>query len=175
MTYQNILRGVVALVVFVSSGMLLAQQDEEFQQLYEEYLEINQQLQQIQQQALQNEEVAAHYEAYSEFLDGKIKDIDPGAEELIDRRDQAINAIESAQAEGDIESAQQIQQEYEQVNQQLQPYMQEAMQDPEVQEQREQFEDALISEMENIDPESMPLLNRMEELSRQLDQMMQQQ
>ncbi len=176
MNYQHVIRSVVALLFLFSTGVVVAQtQDEEFQQLYEEYLEINERLQQLQQQALQNEEVAAHYDEYSEYLDKKIREIDPDAGDLIEQRDEIIESLETAQVEGDMETAQQLQQQYQQINQQIQPYMQEAMQDPEVQERRNEFEEHLIDEMEQIDPEAVPLFNRMEELSRELDRMMQQQ
>ncbi len=176
MTYQQVISSVVALLFFFSTGIVVAQtQDEEFQQLYEEYLEINERLQQLQQQALQNEEVAEHYEEYSSFLDDKIREIDPGASDLIQQREETIESIEEAQMGGDMETAQHLQQEDQQLNQQLQPYMQQAMEDPEVQERRDEFEEHLIDEMEQIDPEAVPLFNRMEELSRELDRMMQEQ
>ncbi len=177
MTYQQIISGFVAVLFLLSTGLLSTQaqqQEEEFQQLYEEYLEINQRLQELQQQALQDEEVAEHYETYSEFLDEKLKETDERAAELVEKRQDTIELIETAQEAGDFERMQELQQGYQQLNQELQPFMQEVMADPEVQQEREEFEEVLIDKMEDIDPETMPLLNRMNELSNQLDRLMQQ-
>ena len=175
MKRQPIMRGIVALLFLFSAGLLFVQaQEEEFQELYQEYLEINQRLQQIQQQALQDESVAEIAENYSNFIDSKLKDLDSQAADLIDQREETIDEIESAQEEGDFESIQQLQEDYERITQQLQPFMQEAMQDEEVQERQRELEQVLIAKMEDIDPETMPLLNRMQELSSELDRLMQQ-
>ncbi len=176
MTYQLLTRGIVALLLVFSTGFLFAQmEEEEFQQIYDEYLQINQQLQQLQQQALQDEEIAGYAEEYSTLVDAKLREIDSRAEELVDQREETIDRIESAQQEGDFEGIQELQQAYEQINQELQPFMQQAMQDQEVQERQRELEEMLISKMEEIDPETVPLLNRMSELSEKLDRMMQQQ
>ncbi len=176
MTYQHVIRGVVAVLFLFSAGLLFAQtQEEEFQQLYEEYLEINQRLQQLQQQALQDDDVAEHAEEYSSFVDEKLREIDSRAEELVNQREDTIDEIEAAQAEGDFEILQELQQAYEQITQELQPFMQQAMDDEEVQEMRSEFEVVLIAKMEEIDPETVPLFNRMAELTEKLDRMMQQQ
>jgi len=176
MSFHLITRSAVALLFLVSTGFLFAQmQDEEFQQLYDEYLQINQQLQQLQQQALQDENIAGYAERYSAFVDEKLKEIDTRAEELVDQREETIDRIEAAQETGDFEGIQELQQAYEQINQELQPFMQQAMQDQEVQERQQELEEMLIAKMEEIDPETIPLLNRMSELSQELDRMMQQQ
>lgn len=176
MNSKHVIRSVAVVLVLFSTGFLFAQtQDEEFQQLYQEYMEINQRLQQIQQQALQNENVADHAEEYSSFVDEKLRNIDARAGELVDKREEKIDLIQAAQADGDFEIIQELQQEYEQISQELQPYMQQAMADEEVQERRNDFEEVLVAKMEEIDPETVPLFNRMAELSEMLDRMMQQQ
>ncbi len=175
MNYKHVISSVAAVLLLFSTGLLFAQaQDEEFQQLYQEYMEINQQLQQIQQQALQDENVAELAEEYSAFVDEKLREIDPHAGELVEQREETIDLIQAAQAEGNFEAIQELQQGYEQISQQLQPYMQQAMEDEEVQEQRNEFEEILVGKMEEINPETVPLFNRMAELSEKLDRMMQQ-
>ncbi len=175
MNYNQVIKNIVAVLLLFSGGLVFAQtQDEEFQQLYQEYMELNQRLQQIQQQALQDENVAEHAEEYSAFVDEKLREIDPRAGDLVEQREETIDLIQAAQAEGDFESIQELQQGYEQISQQLQPYMQQAMADEEVQERRNEFEEILVGKMEEIDPETVPLFNRMAELSEKLDRMMQQ-
>ncbi len=176
MIYQHTIRGFVVALLIFSAGLLSAQTDEEeFQQLYQEYMQINQRLQQVQQQAFQDAVVAEHAEEYSSLVDAKLREIDTRAEELIDRRENTIDEIEAAQEEGDFEVIQELQQVYEQVTQELQPFMQQAMEDPAVQEMRTEFEEVLIAKMQEIDPEAGPLFDRMAELEEKLNRMMQQQ
>jgi hypothetical protein len=175
MAFQNLIRGAVALLFLLSPGLIFAQdQDEEFQKLYAEYLEINQKLQQVQQQALMDENVAQQAEGYSSFIDAKLKELDPRAGDLVDQREKTIDDIQAAQEDGNFEKIQELQQVYEQVSQELRPYLQQTMEDPEVQERRNEFEEVLIAKMEEIDPQTVTLFNRMAEIADTLDQIMQQ-
>lgn len=151
----------VAILLILSTGLLFAQtQGEEFQKLYSEYMEIEQRLQLIQQQAFEDGDVANHAEEYSSYMDKKLRDMDTRAGELIDQREQTIDLIQAAQQEGDFETLQGLQEGYQQINQELTPYLQQAMADPEVQEKRVEFEEVLIGKMEEIDPETISLFKK---------------
>jgi hypothetical protein len=176
MDKQFLRSGILAVCLLFAASALVAQdQNDEFQQLYNEYLEINQRLQTVQQQALQDENVAEQAEEYSKFVDSKLKGLDSRAAELVDQREATIDNIEAAQDDGDFESIQELQQDYEMITQELQPYMQQAMQDEEVQVRQQELESVLIAKMEEIDPDTVPLLNRMMEISEQIERMMQHQ
>ncbi len=164
----------LAILLLLSGGLLYAQtQGEEFQKLYSEYMEIEQRLQHIQQQALGDDNVAKHAEEYSSFMDNKLREMDTRAGELIDQREETIDLIQIAQQDGDFETLQGLQQGYQQINQELTPFLQQAMADPEVQEKRFEFEQVLIGKMEDIDPEIMSLFEKMEELTQKLESLMQ--
>lgn len=168
MVYQQLIRSAVVLVFLFSAGSVFAQ-DEELQQLYQEYMQINQRLQELQQRALMDEAVAEKAEEYSDFVDAKLRELDPRAAELVQKREETIDKMQIAQEEGDFESIQELQYEYQEISQELQPYLQRAMQDEEVQRRQQEIEEVLIAKMEEIDPETIPLLNRMMELSEKID------
>lgn len=163
----------LTILLLLSNGMLFAQtQGEDFQKLYSEYMETEQRLQMIQQQAFEDDNVAKHAEEYSSFMDKKLREMDTRAGELIDQREETIDLIQAAQQEGDFETLQGLQGGYQQINQELTPYLQQAMADPEVQEKRFEFEQVLIGKMEDIDPETLSLFEKMEELTQKLESLM---
>lgn len=173
MTNRLFKASLVAILLILSTGLLYAQtQGEEFQKLYSEYMEIEQRLQLIQQQAFEDDNVAKHAEEYSSFMDNKLREMDTRAGELIDQREETIDLIQAAQQEGDFETLQGLQEGYQQINQELTPFLQQAMADPEVQEKRFEFEQVLIGKMEDIDPKIMSLFEKMEELTQKLENLM---
>jgi hypothetical protein len=174
MTNRLYKTSLLTILLLLSNGFLYAQmQGEEFQKLYTEYMEIEQRLEYIQQQAFEDEEVAKYAEEYSSFMDKKLRELDPRAGELIDEREETIDKMQTAQQEGDFETLQGLQQGYQDLSQQLTPFLQQAMEDPEIQEKRFEFEEILVGKMEEIDPETMSLLQKMQELTQKLESLMQ--
>lgn len=175
MIRQIIMRMTIAVLFMVSSVVLISQvQEEEMQKLYQEYQEVNQQLELIQAQAFQDPEVSELAEGFSDYIEEKMVEMNPEAEKLMSDRDAMIQEIQVAQMEDDQEKAQELQQNYQQINGQIQGIQQQVFQNPDVIERQQEIENIVINKMIEIEPETEILLERIQEISTEFEKLMQQ-
>ncbi len=158
----------ILMVGFAGTGYATAQ-EEDVQQLYQEFMEINMRLQQVQEEAMEDENVAVEAESYSNLISKKIKEIDTEAGAMVDRREEMITKFDEAQGNGDVETMQNLEKEYTELNTKLQPFLQRVMEDEEVVARKDKFEAILIAKMGEIEPETDKLFARINELGRILE------
>jgi chromosome segregation ATPase len=147
---------------------LIAQEDD-IQKVYQEYMQINMRLQQVQDQAMNDETVAAEADDYSALIDEKVKDAAPDGAELLKRRDDTISKYQQAQMTGNTDEMNRLEEEYTSINTELQPLLDKALNDEDVVEKRDHFEKVLIAKMEEIDPETQVLIDRITMLAQKLE------
>lgn len=178
MMYFKRVFGIVTLILFVTVSVFAQSQQQpqsEGQQLYQEYIQINQQVQQIQQQAMADEDIQNMTQEFSDKLEAAIVEENPELQSAVDKKNELIDQFEKAQQAGDQEQLQQISQDYEAVNQELQPAQQQIMQQEEFRTEAQEIETAVMAKMEEINPETPQLLAKMNELRTKLQQMQGQQ
>jgi hypothetical protein len=144
-------------------------QEEDIQQIYQEYMQINMRLQQVQDQAMNDEIVAEEADNYSSLVDEKVKSADPNGEGLLMRRDDTISKYQAAQLGGDTDEMARLEEQFTTINSELQPLINIALNDAEVIEKRDQFEKILIAKMEEIDPETDEMIQRITVLAEVLE------
>lgn len=173
MRLQQVLTCMISFIFLLSAAILTAQEmPEGFQELYEEYGILSQELRTTQQLAMQDSELVLQSEEFSTFIDNKLKEKSAEVAELVDKRNELIEGIEKARGENDQESEQELHPLYQSVNQQLQPHLQEIFSDEEVQERQQSLEGMLMEKMSEIDPEVNEKMERLEEISAELQKMM---
>lgn len=146
----------------------------EQQQLYMEMVQTSQQIQQLQQQAFaQDAELAEQRDEFIAMVDAKMLNIDPAAEELMDRRDELADELQSAGPGGQGDAVQSARAELQVTMQELAPMQQEAMQDPEVQQMQNNIAQAAMVTMQEIDPDIGNLIARFNEIRNELVQLQQ--
>jgi hypothetical protein len=156
---------VMAITVFHG----LNAQEDDIQTVYQEYMQINMRLQQVQDQAMNDETVAGEADDYSALIDEKVKEAAPGGAELLKRRDDTISKYQQAQMTGNTDEMNRLEEEYTAINTELQPLLEIALTDEEVAEKRDHFEKILIAKMEEIDPETQELIDRITLLAQKLE------
>jgi uncharacterized protein YoxC len=164
-------------VIFLFSALVINAQtsDEEYQKLYEEYSTLNQELQVLQQQAYQFPEITEQAEEFYGLIDQKMLEIEPKVEELLEQRDSIEVDFQIAQNEGDEKKIQELQQNYQEINSQLQPLNQHVMQLPEIQEKQAKLENDVRQKMHEIEPETSTKIERLQVIQQELQQMQQKQ
>ncbi len=164
---MNILKKVfqaITLTVMVTILTPAQTQDE----LYQEYMELNQSLQQIQQQALSDKDIRAMNEKFSNKVETAMLKENPELEPEIIKRNELIEQFEKESENASPEKLEEIKSEYDNVAQKLQPVQEEIMQKEEFQAEVQKIEGAVIDKMEEINPETPKMLERMNELVAQL-------
>ncbi len=139
---------------------------EGIQELFQEFEEKQQQLQTLQAQAMQeNPELQTQQAELQEMMEVAMHEADPEFEQGVERLGELQGEMMQAQAEEDEAAAQQIFQEAQQIEVRLQQAQAQAMEQPEVREGIESFQDRLMAEITSLDPEADELLERLEELA----------
>jgi uncharacterized protein YdcH (DUF465 family) len=173
MIYQQIKKTIILVLLLAASLLLIAQQPPQgFQELYEEYGILSQQLRSTQQLAMQDPEIVKQSEEFSEFIDVKLKEQGTEVAELVDERNEVIEEIETARENQDQESEGELQPKYQQISQKLQPYIETVFEDSAVQERQAVLEALMIEKMKEIDPESEQKMDRLEEITEEIQKMM---
>ncbi|MFO7897416.1 MAG: hypothetical protein R6U84_10820 [Candidatus Cloacimonadales bacterium] len=163
----------VAVIFMFSAAVLSAQEpDAEMQQVYQEYMTLNQELQALQQQVFEDPEVAEMNESFQKLLDEKIIEIDPEAATILEQQAKIEGDFMAAVENEDQEQLQELQQQYQTLDNQLRPLIDEAMQKKSVQEEQMKLEELVFAKMIEIEPGSQEKLDRIESLQMQLEQMM---
>lgn len=159
----------VALALLAVPGLDAQEpQDEERQELTAELQQVSQRLAGIQQQAMQDQELQQQQAATQETVITAMIDLDPEAQENIERMEELQGDLQTAQEEADQERIGSILQEQRQLQQSLQQTQAQAMQQEEVVASIESFRESLVAAMVEIDPEAEELLQRQEELQTEL-------
>lgn len=159
----------VALAFLAAPGLHAQEpEDEERQELTAELQQVAQQLAGIQQRAMQDPELQEVQAATEETVIAAMTELDPEAQEKIDRMEELQGDLQTAQEEGDQQEIGSLLQEQRQLQQSLQQTQVRAMQQEEVAASIESFRESLLAAMMEVDPAAAELLQRQEELQTEL-------
>ena len=162
------------IIIFVISTVVIAQnnpqQNQKAQKIYQQYQEISQQLEGVQKQALEDEKIQKQSEEFTQELKTEMIRQDSSVEGKISRQEKLMEEYKKAQASGSKEEMTAIQQKFQGVSQDLQSVQQKALQNPELVKERDEFNNALIAKMTEIEPKTPDLLAQLQSLSQKLQQ-----
>jgi hypothetical protein len=140
----------------------------EAQQLIMEMEQIHERLAPIQEQAMSDPEVQAGQEALRDEIQTTMGRIDPTLPQHIERYVALEAEFEAAQAAQDQSRMRDIILEGQQIEQRLREAEAEAIQQPQVARELDNFQILLLSKMTQIEPEAGALVDRMTELNTRL-------
>jgi len=166
----------LALVTAPLSAQQMPQQQQqqqqmppEMQEMVEEFQEKQQRLQALSQQALsENPELMEAQVALEEKVEEAMRAIEPETDQLIERLQAMQAEAQAAQEAEDMERLQGLMTEAQSMNERLQVAQTQALEQDEIQQAIEEFQDDMMDEMLAIDPEAEELQERVEELGAQL-------
>lgn len=142
------------------------------QELMAEFQEKQVRLQGIQQQALEGSEELQEREAeLEEWIESEMRAIEPDMDSLSGRLEAMEAEAQTAQASQDQERLQEIMAEAQGTVSRLQTAQMQVLERDDVQEELEQYQNALLDEMKSLDPEVDQLVERLEELAMVLQSM----
>ena len=150
---------------------------QKIQSLESEFMQVVEKIQSVEQQALEEEKVAEAREQYETLLENKILEENPELEETMARRDEYKGYLEKAQAGESLPEGMEIRDvysEYKSLEQQVVPVQRKVMQDEEVRQVQQKYQQTLVAEMKEIDPDIMELVDRQNKLRQRYRQLMQQ-
>jgi len=162
----------VIVIVMMFSTIIYSQsqqQMDEGQQLYLQYSLLNQQLQELQQQALSDNKIAEQGQALNDKINSIVKSNHADAEQLMSQRDQIIDDFQKAKDAGNQEKQMELQGEYKEVNQKIELYQNEVVQQPEIQSEVMNFEQVVLNKMKELNPDVETMINRLQNLRSQLE------
>lgn len=145
------------------------QQMDEGQQLYLQYSLLNQQLQELQQQALSDDKIAEQGQALNDKINSIVISNHPDAEQLMSQRNQIIEDFQKAQETENQEKQMELQGQYQEVNQKIELYQNEVVQQPEIQAEVMNFEQVVMNKMEELNPDVEEMINRLQDLRTKLE------
>lgn len=141
------------------------------QELIVEFQELEQRLGALQQQALAgNEELQEQQLELRQLVQQVMHEIDPQFEARVERLQALEQEAMAAQEAQDMETLQQLIGEAQTLQAGLQETQEEAMESPQVQQELEVFQAAMLDEMTRHDPEAPELIERLEELAEQISE-----
>lgn len=141
------------------------QMDPETMALMNEVQELQQRLQPIQQEAMQDEALNAQLQDLQARVEAAMRDEN---EELVEQMESLEEDFMAAQGEGDQERVQQIAMEAQQLEMEMQALQGQILEQPELQEELDAFQEAQRERMIEIDPEAGDLMDRLEEIYAEL-------
>ncbi len=164
----------IVAVMFILSAMVLysQQNQEEMQELYNESMQLNQQLQAIQQQAYEDPEISFQAEEFNNMIEELIYQADPEAEELLRKQESLEEEFYAAQSEQNSEKIAELQQEYRELDEELNPIRQKVFQREDVIQMQNELETQVLSKMQEIEPDTMNLIERLQVVQTKLNEMM---
>ncbi len=171
MLFKNRLFYVIVIVMMFSTIIYSQsqQQMDEGQQLYLQYSLLNQQLQELQQQALSDDKIAEQGQALNDKINSIVKSNHADAEQLMSQRDQIIDDFQKAKDAGNQEKQMELQGEYKEVNQKIELYQNEVVQQPEIQSEVMNFEQVVLNKMKELNPDVETMINRLQNLRSELE------
>jgi uncharacterized coiled-coil DUF342 family protein len=134
-----------------------------------QYSLLNQQLQELQQQALSDNKIAEQGQALNDKINSIVKSNHADAEQLMSQRDQIIDDFQKAKDAGNQEKQMELQGEYKEVNQKIELYQNEVVQQPEIQSEVMNFEQVVLNKMKELNPDVETMINRLQNLRSQLE------
>lgn len=144
---------------------------EEEQEIRQELQQIEQQLRQIEDRAMQEDpSLQERQEALNDLVVETMTEIDPSVEGKIERLEGLRSELQTAQQAQDMEKMQELMTEGQQIQKEIVPAQQAAMEDERVAGEIEEFKTQVTSKMEEIEPKTPTLIARAEELARRLQQ-----
>lgn len=156
------------------------QEQPDMNDLRQKFIEVSQRINAIQQQAIQDDSVKEKHDMFNTAMNEAVLKLDNGAKEWIDEQETLRNKILGSEeltnpdAQRSPEFMDDVQ-KYQALEQRLAPMRQQVAQEAAVVEKQKAFEQALISKMEEIDPETPQLLSSRDEIIDQYRQTMQKQ
>lgn len=145
------------------------QQPENTQELLQELQQIQQRLGDIERQALeQDEALRERREAMVDLVQDAMVEMNPGVEEKLDRLQALENEFAEARASGDRETLQALAMEAQQLQAEVQQAQTQAMGRDDVAAELESYRDRLTDRMQEIEPETGQLMERMATISEKL-------
>jgi gas vesicle protein len=178
---QKLTRGIIGAgaALLLVSAPLAAQQPmppqqqqipDSVQQMMAEFQEIQERMEALQDQAIAaNESLQEQQASIQEQIESAIRAIEPDMDELMERMRAMEAEAQAAQEAQDMERLQEIMNEAQMVNGRLEQAQNQAFQQDEIQEAIQGFQEDLMAEMTEIDPEAEQMLERMEDLAQRLN------
>lgn len=171
--------GVAGLLFVVLGSAPLTAQDttappvpDSVQAMVSEFQQLNTRLQQTQMQALQGSaELQSEQQELQESIRSAVVETDPAMEAKIDSLPELQQAAMAAQQAGDTARIQTIMAKGRRIQAQVQQAQQDVMEQEELAQEVEAFQERLMTAMEEIDPEIGTVVDRLETLSARLQAM----
>lgn len=144
------------------------------QEMIQEYQELQNRLGSIQEQAIeQNEELQEERDQLQETVEDAMREARPGVDEDLERMEELQEEMTAAQEAQDREAMMQLSSEAQQLRMDLQEAQSQALENPDVQDEIEAFQDHLMEEMAQVDSETEDLVARLDTLTEQLQEIQQ--
>lgn len=167
---KRLLYATVIVMMFATTIYSQKQQQlDEGQQIYMQYSLLNQQLQELQQQALSDDKIAEQGQALNDKINSIVISNHPDAEQLMSQRNQIIEDFQKAQETENQEKQMELQGQYQKVNQKIELYQNEVVQQPEIQAEVMNFEQVVMNKMEELNPNVEEMINRLQDLRTKLE------
>lgn len=164
----------VPAVVSAQQGVPGVQLPAEAEGLIAEMEQIQAQLQPIQLQVMQDPEVQSAQESLGEQVEAAMAQIDPTTPQRIERLQSLASEAQAAQQAQDEQKMTEIITEAQQIEQQLQATQAAALESPGLAAEIDRFQTQVQAKMMEIDPQTESLIDRFEELDRQLTALLRQ-
>jgi hypothetical protein len=160
----------LALLPFAATAQQMPGADlpPEAQQVILEMEQLHERLAPIQEQAMSDPEVQAGQEALREEIQTTMSRIDPGLPQHIERYVELEAEFQAAQAAQDQNRMRDIILEGQQIERRLREAEAEAIQQPHIARELDNFQSLLLSKMTLLEPEASTLVERMTELNTRL-------
>lgn len=140
----------------------------EMQKKMAELEQLKTKLDDIRDQAMKDPALKKKREALESKLDAAMKAEDPEALKKKAEYEQLVGQLEAAQASGDREKLSQLAPRLQQLGQSLQATQQKVMQNEAVAEAVSSFQEAMIAQMKEVNPDTEKMLARAEGIAKEL-------
>lgn len=148
------------------------QQGQQQQQAIAEYRQVSQRLQQIRQRAMQDSGLRARRDSLVQAVRDRMRDQSDTTAARMDRMDELGQEMQAAREAQDTTRMQEIQGEARSLNRALRAAQEQVMQDPDVRQRVEAFQEAVRDEMREVEPSADSLLSLADSLRALLQQQM---
>ncbi|MBR9989229.1 MAG: hypothetical protein KFH98_05695 [Gemmatimonadetes bacterium] len=165
-------RAAIVLALAATPVALNAQQQAEPPQEVQEWLaevqQIQQKLQPVQEQALQDEAIQQEQQRAAEAVRAVMIQLDSTMDAKIERFEAIMQEAQFAQATNDQQTIAALTQEAQQLQPQIMEAQAQALEHPDVEPRVAAFQKQLRDKMTELDPDTKPLLDRLDQLEGQL-------
>lgn len=175
MSFRRIAAGLAvaaAVVPAAASAQANEQPPPQVREWIAEMQQIQMQIMPVQQQAMQDTALQEEQAAVTAAVREAIVEADPAMEAKLDRMDELMVEARAAQAAQDQEKLVELTQEAQTLQPEIASAQADALDRPDVEAKVLAFRDKLQARMVEIDPETKPLLERLQELDRLIGEAM---